>query len=178
MNIVGADPGLGGALFFLDPNNTTGEAVDMPVHMLARGGLNKRELDIAGLVEILAARRPGHAFVEQVSSMPGQGLSSTFAFGKCYGAILGVLAALGIPVTLVPAVRWKRALGVPKAKDAVRARASQLLPAAARQWPLKKHDGRAESALLALYGLRQLQGIAAPPEVPTGEAVPALEALR
>jgi hypothetical protein len=29
------------------------------------------------------------------------------------------------------------------------------MPAAAGQWRLKKHDGRAEAALLALYGLRE-----------------------
>jgi len=48
-------------------------------------------------------------------------------------------------------------LRVPAAKDAARARASQLLPHAANQWPLKKHDGRAESACIAYWGLRQLQ---------------------
>jgi len=163
--IAGFDPGLSGALFFLASNSTTGEAVDMPVHLLERGGRKTRDLDIAGLVEILSSRRPDHAFVEQVGAMPGQGVSSTFAFGKCYGAILGVLAALSIPITLVPAVRWKRALGVQKSKDAARARASQLLPAAAAQWGLRKHDGRAEAALLALYGARQLHGSPAPPGI-------------
>ena len=63
------------------------------------------------------------------------------------------------------AVRWKRALGVQKSKDAARARASQLLPAAAAQWGLRKHDGRAEAALLALYGARQLHGSPAPPGI-------------
>jgi crossover junction endodeoxyribonuclease RuvC len=95
--------------------------------------------------------------------MPGQGISSTFAFGKTFGIILGVLAARGIPLTLVPAVRWKRRLHVQKSKDAARARASQLLPRCADQWRLKKHDGRAESALIALFGLHELQGSAATP---------------
>jgi crossover junction endodeoxyribonuclease RuvC len=159
--IAGIDPGLTGALFFLDPRNpVTGEAIDLPVHLLARGGRAKREIDIAGLVGILATHGPAHAFVEQVSSMPGQGVSSTFAFGKGYGVILGVLAAHGVPVTLVSPAVWKRALGVLKAKDAARARASQLLPEAAPQWPLKKHDGRAEAALLALYRVRMLNGTA------------------
>jgi crossover junction endodeoxyribonuclease RuvC len=79
-----------------------------------------------------------------------------FAFGKAYGVILGVLAARHIPMTLVPPVRWKRALGVSRDKDAGRARASQLLPAAGDQWPLKRHTDPAEACLLALYGLRQL----------------------
>jgi crossover junction endodeoxyribonuclease RuvC len=158
IEIVGIDVGLGGALFFLALDGTTGEAIDLPVHLLERGGRKKRELDIAGLVKILAMRRPGHAFVEQVGAMPGQGVSSMFAFGKCYGAILAALTTLHIPLSLVPAARWKRALGVPKSKDAARARASQLLPVAAWQWPLRKHDGRAEACLIALYGARQLNG--------------------
>jgi hypothetical protein len=35
-------------------------------------------------------------------------------------------------------------------------RASELLPRFAGLWPLVKHDGRAEAALLALYGAREL----------------------
>jgi hypothetical protein len=49
---------------------------------------------------------------------------------------------------------------VPAAKDGARARASQLLPGAADQWPLVKHDGRAEAALIALWGIRSLNLIA------------------
>ena len=157
--IVGIDPGLSGALFFLDLNRlSAGEAVDLPVHLLMRGGKKKREVDVSGLIEILAGRRLEHAFLEQVSAMPGQGVSSVFAFGKAYGVILGAIAAHSIPLTLVAPIVWKRALGVPKAKDGARARASQLLPEAASQWALKKHDGRAEAALIALYGARQING--------------------
>jgi crossover junction endodeoxyribonuclease RuvC len=155
--IVGIDPGLSGALFFLDPNcPSSGEAADIPVHLLVRGGKTKREIDISGLIRILTVRRIDHAFVEQVGAMPGQGISGVFAFGKCYGIVLGVLAACSIPMTLVPPLRWKRALAVPKAKDGARARASQLLPEAAHQWRFKKDHGRAEACLLALYGLRTL----------------------
>jgi crossover junction endodeoxyribonuclease RuvC len=69
------------------------------------------------------------------------------------------LAALGVPMSFVAPATWKRALQVPAAKDGARARASQLLPAAAGHWPLVKHDGRAEAALIALYGLRFLGAI-------------------
>jgi hypothetical protein len=47
-------------------------------------------------------------------------------------------------------------MGVTKSKDGCRARASQLLPAAAHQRPLRRHDGRAEAALIALFGAQQL----------------------
>jgi hypothetical protein len=64
------------------------------------GGKQKREVDIAGLVGLLDSRRISHAFVEQVGAMPRQGVSGVFAFGKCYGIILGVLVAQNIPLTL------------------------------------------------------------------------------
>jgi crossover junction endodeoxyribonuclease RuvC len=156
--IVGIDPGLSGAMFFMDTGGSTGEAVDLPVHVLTRGGKAKRELDVVQLINMISLRPVTHAFVEQIGAMPGQGVSSTFAFGKTFGVILGVLAARAVPLTLVPPVRWKRVMGVTKSKDGCRARASQLLPGAAYQWPLRRHDGRAEAALIALYGARQLQG--------------------
>ena len=92
--------------------------------------------------------------------MPGQGVSGVFAFGKAYGIAVGVLAAMGTPLSFISPVVWKRALQVPAAKDGARARASQLMPAAVHHWPLVKHHGHAEAALIALYGLRQLAGIA------------------
>jgi crossover junction endodeoxyribonuclease RuvC len=121
--IVGIDPGLSGAMFFFDTGGSTGEAVDLPVHVLMRGGKAKRELDIVQLIDTLAMHRLTHAFVEQVGAMPGQGVSSTFAFGKTFGIILGVIAARSIPITLVPPIRWKRRMGVTKSKDGCRARA-------------------------------------------------------
>jgi crossover junction endodeoxyribonuclease RuvC len=157
MIVAGIDPGLSGAVALLDA--ATGAVVDvfdMPTHALARGGKNKRELDPHSLAGALGRDRIGHAFVELVGAMPGQGVSSVFSFGKSFGITIGVLATLGIPMTFVAPVAWKRALQVPAAKDGARARASQLMPAAASHWPLVKHDGRAEAALIACYGLRQL----------------------
>jgi crossover junction endodeoxyribonuclease RuvC len=65
---------------------------------LTRGRKTKREVDGQGLVDLLSAELV-HAFVEQVGAMPGQGVSSVFAFGKTFGSILGVLAAHGISMT-------------------------------------------------------------------------------
>lgn len=156
--VLGIDPGLGGATAFINP--VGGVTVDdMPTLALIRGGKNKREIDAAMLadrIEFYAKRYDMKAVVEQVWSMPGQGVSAVFAFGRAYGIVIGVLAALDIPVTFVAPQRWKKALQVPAAKDGARARASQLMPSAACNWPLVKHDGRAEAALIAYYGLREL----------------------
>jgi crossover junction endodeoxyribonuclease RuvC len=161
MIIAGIDPGLSGAVALLDAE--TGlviDVFDMPILALSRGGKAKRELDAHALAGALGRDRIGHAFVEQVGAMPGQGVSSVFAFGKAYGIAIGVLATLGLPMSFVAPAAWKRALQVPAAKDGARARASQLMPAAAHHWPLVKHDGRAEAALIAYWGLRQLSSLA------------------
>lgn len=163
MLIIGVDCGLSGALALMRDGVVT-EVMDMPTLVLSRGAKAKREVDAHLLADRLEAERPDHAFVEQLwGMMPlndpegrGQGAARAFAHGKGYGIIIGVLAALDIPITLVTAQRWKKSLGVPADKDGARARASQLMPAAARLWPLKKHDGRAESALIALYGYQSM----------------------
>lgn len=157
--VVGIDPGLPGAICLLDTEGTIG-INDMPTHALMRGGKNKREID-AHRLAVLLSGRIGHAFIEQVGAMPGQGVSGVFSLGKTFGIIIGVLATHGVPMTFVSPVKWKKALQVPASKDGARARASQLLPQAASQWPLVKHDGRAEAALIALYGIRSFDGIAA-----------------
>jgi len=161
MIIAGIDVGLSGAVALLDAE--TGGVIDiwdMPTLALIRGGRNKRELDPHSIAAALGRDRIGHAFVEQVGAMPGQGVSSVFSFGKTYGITIGVLATLGIPYSFAVPQVWKKALGVPAAKDGARARATQLLPSAAHYWPLVKHDGRAEAALIAYYGLRTLSGLA------------------
>jgi crossover junction endodeoxyribonuclease RuvC len=133
--IAGIDPGLSGAVALLDAESgSVIDCLDMPVHELRRGGKMKRELDAHSLAAALGRDRIGHAFVELVGAMPGQGVSSVFAFGKSFGVVIGVPAALGVPFTLVAPVVWKRALSVPAAKDGARARASQLLPASAYHW--------------------------------------------
>ncbi len=163
MLILGVDPGLSGAMFvlaFADGHVGYSSVFDMPTVSISRGGKIKRDIDIHQLSRVVLGWGVGHAFVEQVGSMPGQGVSSMFAFGKGYGIILGVLTAHGIPYTPVPPQRWKKALGVPASKDGARLRASQLLPDCSVQWPLKKHEARAEAALIAFYGIRELNGMA------------------
>lgn len=158
--ICGIDCGLSGAICLMCDGEVT-EISDMPTLTLSRNGKTKREIDAHLLADWLERARPAHVFVEAVGAMPGQGTSSVFAFGKGYGVIIGILAALDLPVTLVPPQRWKRALGVKADKDAARARASQLMPSAAHHWPLKKHDGRAESAMICLFGWQSMARAAA-----------------
>lgn len=157
MIIAGIDPGLSGALAFYDTGTGEVETIDMPTLAVSNG---RREVDAHAVADLFWKRHAGHAFIEQSWPRPKDGAVQGFKFGDGYGALRGVLAAVGVPYTPVSPQRWKHALGVSADKDAARARAKQLLPQAAGQWPLKKHDGRAEAALIAYYGARELAAIA------------------
>lgn len=45
--------------------------------------------------------------VEEVHSMPRQGVKSMFSFGTRFGEIIGILSALGIPYTLLKPKQWQ-----------------------------------------------------------------------
>ncbi len=150
--ILGVDPGLNGALAFFDVRAGVVTVHDMPT--IASGVKSKRVVDEAALARLFNGTEAiSHAFVEKVGAMPGNGSVSMFGFGVSYGLVRGVLAANFVPITLVPPQTWKSKLGVPASKEGARARASQLLPAFSHLWPLVKHDGRAEAALIAYYGV-------------------------
>jgi crossover junction endodeoxyribonuclease RuvC len=152
--ILGIDPGLDGALAFLRSDGGL-EIFDMPVHRLQRGGKAKREIDLYELARIVDAHGPiTRAFVELVGAMPGQGVSSTFQFGRSLGIVEGVLSAGFIPTDYVAPRRWRTTMGVRDGKDGSRARASALMPSCVGLWTRVKDDGRAEAVLIALYGQR------------------------
>ena len=48
------------------------------------------------------------AIIEDVHSMPGQGVRSVFTFGKGYGQWIGILSALSIPYTQVSPQKWMK----------------------------------------------------------------------
>lgn len=149
MKTLGIDPGAKGAIVLFGDTLAILAIWDMPTVMVK----GKVRVDAAAVGHILREAAPDEAFMERVGAMPGQGVASMFAFGMATGIVLGALAALEIPVTLLTPTEWKGALRVPKDKGAARARASQLLPSYADRWPMNKHDGRAEAALIGLYGI-------------------------
>jgi crossover junction endodeoxyribonuclease RuvC len=168
MKTIGIDPGLTGALALYDPASGAPDVRDMPVFVVPKaGGSGKRtELDVFGMAAILDEWSAWklRAFVEQVGATPQMGVTSAFSFGGSYWAARMACAAHFIPTELVSPQRWKRDLNVKGGadkSDAVRARASALLPLHASFWTRAKDDGRAEAALIALYGARILERKAA-----------------
>jgi len=150
--ILGIDPGQTGAVAFLseyalgDVEAVPESVVDLPI---VNGIVN-----VAGLYRMFQKISIRHAYVERAQSMSKQGIASTFKYGVGYGAILGVLAALQIPYTLVSPQVWKKAFHlIGKDKEASRALAIQWYPQA--ELHLKKHHGRAEALLIARWGMTQ-----------------------
>ena len=150
--IIGIDPGANGAVAILD--NKTGDLVqvfDMPSVEITIGGKNKKRVAPYLLAEELRLYNVHgtRAIVENVSAMPGQGVTSMFAFGHAFGLALGVLAGMGITADLVTPAKWKRDLKVNPGKDGSRLLAMTLWPDKAGEFKRVKDDGRAEAALLA-----------------------------
>ena len=152
-HLIGIDPGCSGAVVVLQsaaiPEPV--EWVRMPTMKI--GGSTR--VDCAELSRFLQDFDSGHAYVELVGSMPGQGVASMFTFGHAAGSVMGVLAAMCIPVTLVTPQRWKKAAGlIGTDKDAARSRAIQLWP----RWQAlgKKGEGQAlaDAALIARFGIQ------------------------
>ena len=97
--------------------------------------------------------------LEQVGAMPGQGVSSMFAFGRAVGVVEGALGALAVPYSRVPPQEWQRGMRVRGGKDGARERAMALFPARADEFARKKDDGRADASLIAAYGERALASL-------------------
>ena len=155
--ILGVDPGLSGALALFDAGTgTIKDVIDTPTHEI-RG---KRHIDPQGLAQIMDTwtvdGKIDLAIIEEVGAMPGQGVSSMFKFGTCYGVILGLCAAFFIPTVTVRPATWKKAMGLTGGKDHSRQMVCRMFPRGAGRFARVKDDGRAEAVLLACYGARNL----------------------
>lgn len=146
---VGVDPGINGAISKIDTEGWTLDVRDMPREP-GRG--DKNAVSPTGVAQLLTEFKPDYVFVEDVWSSPQMGVVSSFNFGRGLGIVLGAAANHAI-LTLVRPQDWKKCTGTPKDKNEARRRAQQLLPCAFDLFKRVKDDGRAESAILAFYGL-------------------------
>lgn len=153
MLIVGIDPGYSGAIALL--NGSVLQVHDMPTAPAVKGRV---EMDLYRLGQLLSPDVDGIcpetcvAVLEKVATMPGQGISSAFRFGEGYGAIQMALVGHGWERNYVTPATWKKHFKLSRDKGVSRALASQRFPQYAHLFDRVKDDGRAEAALLALYG--------------------------
>jgi len=144
--IMGLDPGISGAVAFYFPDQRAGiSAYDVPVV--------GKEINASALFDLIHRYAPDLAVIEIVHSMPKQGVASSFNFGMSYGIAKGVVGSLHIPTINVAPTKWKKHFGLTADKEQARALAISTWPFS-EHFRRKKDNGRAEAALLALYGAR------------------------
>ena len=146
---IGVDPGLGGAVAYIYGDHV--EVWDMPVVPRRTG--KGREVCAALLHNLVNEIPTVHAYVERVSAMPGQGVTSMFSLGRSLGIVEATLACCEFSYVLVTPSVWKRRAGlIGKPKDASRTLAIQMYPQLADQLKRKKDVGRADALLIAHFG--------------------------
>ena len=90
--------------------------------------------------------------VEQVSAMPGQGVTSMFNFGQTFGSIKGICAALNLPIFYVRPAKWKKHFElINSSKDASRTKVIEMYPSISTRLSRKKDVNKADAILIARY---------------------------
>lgn len=151
MIVVGIDVGLHGGLAALGDGCC--KVADLPI---SGSGASAR-INARAVYDWLCHTQAIHAFIENAGSFPGQGLASSFRYGRAAGSIEAAVACTGLPFTLVAPVTWKKFHNLRKTdKEASRQLAIQRFPQAATMLSRKLDHGRAEALLIASYGLTYL----------------------
>lgn len=152
MIVAGVDPGKKGAITLIDADALNLYIFDMPITGIGKSE-KRTEVDAAELANILDGFvLPDILVMEDVWSSPNDGHVGAFSFGDSVGVIRGVVAALGIELQRARPQVWKASMKVTADKKSSRDRAALLIPSAAKMFSRVKDDGRAESALIGLYG--------------------------
>ena len=117
---------------------------------------NKNQLNSAQLVNIInkhvLKNDDTFVIVEQVSAMPGQGVTSMFNFGQTFGSIKGICAALGLPIFYVRPAKWKKHFElINSSKDASRTKVIEMYPSISSRLTKKKDVNKADAILIARY---------------------------
>ena len=152
MKFIGIDPGLHGAIAIYDGEELV--VHDMPIRVVTINKKKRNQLNMGELADLMREQDPnGLVTIEAVHAMPAQGVTSSFSFGLVFGAIQqAVVCNFYSPPLLVTPQKWKAHFSLDSNKDSARERAAAFFPQVADLFERKKDDGRAEAALLALYG--------------------------
>lgn len=149
MIVMGVDPGASGAIAVLR-DGVFDDLIDMPVGKITVGKTTRDRISPELLGMVLRDLMPVDvAYVEEVTAMPRQGVSSVFTFGQAHGMILGALAAFGVRTVRIRPQAWQ---GLVSARGDPRVRALELYPGLASQLKRKKDEGRADAVLIAHAG--------------------------
>ena len=147
---IGLDPGKKGAMAIMGYSNTTGERYMMKII----------PFDPQEYIKTLKQFNGATVCIEQVHSLPREGVKSVWSFGQTYGWLLGVLDAVGLSYQTVPPNLWKKDFSL------LRAEKKQSIEVCKRLFPgveLKRtdkcrtdDDNMADAALICEYARRHM----------------------
>ena len=155
MLIIGIDPGISGSICFFEDGKII-EVVEMPT--MTEGKKNKKQVNGSQIYNEISKRiknfdkKDIKVIIEQVSAMPGQGVTSMFNFGQSYGILKGICAAMQLSMYLVRPAKWKKYFNlINSGKDASRTKAIEIFPYFSSNLSKKKDSNKADAILIASY---------------------------
>ena len=155
MLIIGIDPGISGSICFFE-NGKILDVLEMPT--MTDGKKNKKQVNGAQIYNEISTKIRGiekqnlRVIIEQVSAMPGQGVTSMFNFGQSFGILKGICSAMQLPMYFVRPAKWKKYFGLIKSeKDASRTKAIEMFPYFSSQLSKKKDSNKADAILIASF---------------------------
>ena len=155
MYIIGIDPGISGAICFFENGNII-DVIDMP--SMAEGKKNKKQVNSAQIHNEIRSRIKNvpkdniSVVIEQVSAMPGQGVTSMFNFGQSFGVLKGICASMQLSMYFVSPAKWKKYFNLIKTeKEASRTKAIEIFPQISGKLSKKKDVNKADAILIASF---------------------------
>ena len=155
MLVIGIDPGISGSICFFQDGKII-DVVEMPT--MIEGKKNKKQVNGSQIFNEISYRikkidkKDIKVVIEQVSAMPGQGVTSMFNFGQSFGILKGICSAMQLPMYFVRPTKWKKYFNlINSEKDASRTRAIEVFPYFSSQLSRKKDSNKADAILLASF---------------------------
>ena len=155
MLIIGIDPGISGALCFFEDGKIL-DVIEMPI--MTEGKKNKKQVNGSQVFNEISNKinkidkKDIKVIIEQVSAMPGQGVTSMFNFGQSFGALKGICSAMQLPMYFVRPAKWKKYFSlINSEKDASRTKAIEMFPYFSSQLSKKKDSNKADAILIASF---------------------------
>ena len=155
MLIIGIDPGISGSICFFQDGKII-DVVEMPT--MTEGKKNKKQVNGSQIFNEISARikkfdkKDIKVIIEQVSAMPGQGVTSMFNFGQSFGILKGICSAMQLPMYFVRPAKWKKYFNlINSEKDASRTRAIEIFPYFSGNLSRKKDSNKADAILIASF---------------------------
>jgi len=155
MLVIGIDPGISGSICFFRDGKII-DVIEMPI--MTEGKKNKKQVNGSQIFNEISERIKNidkndvKVVIEQVSAMPGQGVTSMFNFGQSFGILKGICSAMQLSMYFVRPAKWKKYFNlINSEKDASRTRAIEIFPYFSSQLARKKDTNKADAILIASF---------------------------